>query len=280
MTFAEAMAMATVRLNAAGIERPERDARRLVAFAAGTAPDRLTLHLRDDFTAAAALERALSARLARQPVAQITGERLFWGRSFRVTPDVLDPRPETEELIAAALEEPFARLLDLGTGTGCIALTLLAERPSATGLATDLSQAALAVAQENARRFGASVEFVLSDWFSGVTGRFDLIVSNPPYIAAAEMAGLAPETRDWEPHLALTDGGDGLGAYRAIAAAAGAHLAPGGRLLLEIGAGQGAAVVALLHEAGLEDIRVRPDMDGRDRVVSARAKMSGRISNS
>lgn len=184
--------MATARLNAAGIERPERDARRLVAFAAGTAPDRLTLHLRDDFTAAAALERALSARLARQPVAQITGERLFWGRSFRVTPEVLDPRPETEELIAAALEEPFARLLDLGTGTGCIALTLLAERPSATGLATDLSQAALAVAQENARRFGVSVEFVLSDWFSGVTGRFDLIVSNPPYIAAAEMAGLAP----------------------------------------------------------------------------------------
>ncbi|MFV0334306.1 MAG: peptide chain release factor N(5)-glutamine methyltransferase [Tropicimonas sp.] len=271
MTFAGVLSMATARLRAAGLERPEVDVRRLVAFAAGIGTDRLSLHLREEFVAGEALERALAARLARQPVSQITGERLFWGRSFRVTPDVLDPRPETEELIAAALEEPFARLLDLGTGSGCIALSLLAERPAATGLATDLSEAALAVARGNAERLGIAVEFRISDWLSRVDGRFDLIASNPPYIAAAEMAGLAPETRDWEPHLALTDGGDGLGSYRAIAAGAGAHLRPGGRLMVEIGAGQGTAVAALFEAAGLGDIRIRPDMDGRDRVVCARA---------
>ncbi len=272
MTFAGALTMAIARLRAAGLASPERDARRLVAFAAGVSAERLPLYLREAFGNQAALERVLAARLARQPVSQITGERLFWGRSFRVTPTVLDPRPETEELIVAALEEPFARLLDLGTGSGCIALTLLAERPKATGLATDLSETALSVARDNAERLGVRVGFVQSDWFAEVSGQFDLILSNPPYIAAAEMAELAPETRDWEPHMALTDGADGLSCYRAIAAGAVAHLCPGGRLMVEVGAMQGAAVSALFEEAGLEDIRIRPDMDGRGRVVSARAK--------
>jgi release factor glutamine methyltransferase len=204
-------------------------------------------------------------------MAQITGERLFWGRSFRVTGATLDPRPETEVLVAAALAEPFARVLDLGTGTGCILLSLLADRPGTAGLGVDVSPAALAVAVENAARLGVVAEFRLSDWFAGVAGRFDLIVSNPPYIAAAEMAGLAPEVRDWEPHLALTPGGDGLDAYRAIAGGVAAHLEPGGRLLLEIGPTQAAEVAALLAAAGLAGIEVLADLDGRDRVVAARA---------
>ncbi|WP_116131944.1 peptide chain release factor N(5)-glutamine methyltransferase [Tropicimonas sp. IMCC34043] len=268
-TLARALALATARLRAAGIETPERDARRLLAFSQGIAADRLSLHLPDPLTRPEALETALAAREARRPVSQIVGQRLFWGRQFRVTADVLDPRPETEELVAAALEAPFSRVLDLGTGSGCLLLSLLGERPSATGLGVDLSAKALAVAEENSATLGIKADFCVSDWFSTVSGSFDLIVSNPPYIAAHEMPGLDPEPRLWEPRMALTDEGDGLGAYRAIAAGAMAHLAPGGRLLVEIGPTQGAAVAALLAAQGLDIRGVRADLDGRDRVVLA-----------
>ncbi|HSF64268.1 MAG TPA: peptide chain release factor N(5)-glutamine methyltransferase [Paracoccaceae bacterium] len=268
------MAEAVPRLAAAGVEGAARDARVLMAHALGIGADRVVLVAGDALApeAEAAFAAAVAARVARQPVAQITGRRLFWGREFRVTRDVLDPRPETETLIAAALEAPFARVLDMGTGSGAILCTLLAERPGATGLGTDLSAAALTIARGNAEALGLGgrAEFVLSDWWADVAGQFDLIVSNPPYIAADEMADLAPEVRDWEPAMALTPGGDGLDAYRAICAGAHAHLVPGGRLLLEIGPAQGAAVAALARAAGLGQVVVRPDMDGRDRVVCAR----------
>jgi release factor glutamine methyltransferase len=220
---------------------------------------------------AKAYEEALAARIARQPVAQITGRRLFWGLSFRVTRDTLDPRPETETLVAEALRLPFLKMLDLGTGTGCILLSCLKGMPMARGLGTDISDPALQVAIGNTRDLGleARARFRRSDWFSDVTGAFDLIVSNPPYIAETEMDQLAPEVRDWEPHLALSPGGDGLDAYRAIAQGAGARLMPGGRLLVEIGPTQGPAVAGLFAAAGLAEIRVLPDMDGRDRVVVA-----------
>ncbi len=238
----------------------------------GIAPDRLTLHLAEALepAQAAAYEAAIAARVARRPVAQITGRRLFWGLPFRVTPDTLDPRPETECLVAEALAAPFFSLLDLGTGTGCILLSCLKGAPMARGLGVDLSPAALAVAEANAQALGlaARARFALSDWFAAVPGKFDLIVSNPPYIAEAEMAGLSPEVRH-EPRMALTPGGDGLAAYRAIARGAGARLMAGGRLLLEIGPTQGAAVAGMLTAAGFERVRVLPDMDGRDRVVAA-----------
>jgi release factor glutamine methyltransferase len=268
-----ALRAAVARLLAAGVPDAPRDARRLLAHALSLPPDRLGLHPDRGLSAAevAAFDTALAARAARQPVSQITGSRAFWGHGFRVSRDTLDPRPETEVLVAEALREPFARVLDLGTGTGCILLSLLAERPDATGLGTDISAAALDVARDNAARLGlgARAEFAAADWFDGIPGSFDLIVSNPPYIAADEMPGLAPEVRDWEPALALSPGGDGLAAYRAIAAGARAHLRAGGRLLLEIGPTQGAAVTALLAGAGLADLRVLPDLDGRDRVVTA-----------
>jgi release factor glutamine methyltransferase len=185
-----------------------------------------------------------------------------------VTSDVLDPRPETETLVAAALEEPFVRVLDLGLGSGCILLTLLAERPGATGLGVDLSPAALEVAGRNAVRIGVSdrATLALSNWFQNVDGLFDLIVSNPPYIALAEMPGLQPEVRDWEPRLALTDEGDGLGAYRAILAGAASHLAPQGRLMVEIGPTQAEAVAEIGAAHGFAPPEVRRDLDGRARV--------------
>ncbi|WP_151717508.1 peptide chain release factor N(5)-glutamine methyltransferase [Gemmobacter serpentinus] len=275
MSIQAAWRAAVAQLTGAGVPDPGRDARLLIAYALEVAPDRLPMMMQDTMPkdALARLAPLLAARAARQPVSQITGQRLFWGRSFRVTCDVLDPRPETESLIAAALSAPFSRVLDLGTGSGAILLTLLAERPQATGLATDLSPAALAVAQDNADKLElrARTAFALGSWFAPVTGQFDLIVSNPPYIAADEMADLSPDVLQWEPHLALTPGGDGLDPYRAIAAGADAHLAPGGRLMVEIGPTQGPAVQALFVAAGLEAVQVLPDMDGRDRVVAAHA---------
>ncbi|MBK5932812.1 [protein release factor]-glutamine N5-methyltransferase [Rhodovulum imhoffii] len=274
MTGGEALAAAIVRLRAAGVPDPARDARRLLAHALGVNPGRLTLILPDPVPdlAQAAFKAALTRRAAREPVSHILGRRAFFGREFRVTRDVLDPRPETEILVKQALGEDFSSLLDLGTGSGCILLSLLAERPAARGLGVDICDRALEVARENARALGiARAEFARSDWFGNVSGRFGLIVSNPPYIAAAEMAALAPELRQWEPEIALTPGGDGLEAYRRIAAGVRAHLLRGGRLLVEIGPTQGGAVSALVAQAGFQDLRVYPDLDGRDRVIAARA---------
>ena len=265
---------ATRQLAQADVPNAAGDALALMSFALGD-PPRHTLRpmLVDPLPAdaAARFAAALSARLSRQPVSQITGRRAFWTQTFVVTPDTLDPRPETEALVALALEAPFGTVLDLGTGTGCILLSLLGERIGATGIGTDMSDAALAVAQANADRLGLTgrATFTRSDWFDGVAGTYDLIVSNPPYIAEAEMPALAPEVREWEPHAALTPGGDGLAAYRAIGAAAHAHLVPGGRLLVEIGPTQAADVRAALAAGGLEDITVHADLDGRDRVIRA-----------
>ncbi len=274
MTGAEALALAVARLRAAGVEDPQRDARRLLAHAMGTSVDRLTLSLRDSLDPGAAerFETCVAARESRRPVAQIIGRRDFWGREFLVTPDVLDPRADTETVVELALAEPFDRVLDLGTGSGAILLSLLAERPQARGLGTDVSDAALEVARTNARRLGVGerAEFRQADWFDGVEGDFDLIVSNPPYIAADEMAELAPEVRRWEPRGALTDGGDGLSAYRAIAAGAASHLCAGGRLIVETGWRQGPAVGTIFRAAGLEDVTCHPDLEGRHRAVTAR----------
>ncbi|MCG6883789.1 MAG: peptide chain release factor N(5)-glutamine methyltransferase [Silicimonas sp.] len=244
------------KLAAAGVPDPAGDLRRLERA----------------YSDPGALAEAVARRADRVPVSQIVGRRAFWTSEFVVTPDVLDPRPETEVLVEQALSEPFSNVLDLGTGSGCILISLLQERPLAKGVGTDISEKAVLVAGENAARLGVADRLVLpvSDWFADVGGRFDLIVSNPPYIAVGEMAGLQPEVRDHEPRMALTDEGDGLGAYRAIAAGAPDHLVPGGRLLVEIGATQAVAVCGFFRSAGLEDILVHADLDGRVRVVSAR----------
>lgn len=266
---------ATVQaLREAGIEDAAVDARHLLAHALGVGRDRLILMGPDGVPAGAMarLEQALARRIAREPVARIVGERIFWGRAFTVTPDVLDPRADTETLIAAALDGPApSRLLDLGTGSGAIALTLLAEWPQAGGVATDISPAALKVAAQNAAALGVAdrLELICSDWCAEVTGRFDLILSNPPYIAAVEMAGLAPEVLHHDPAVALSPGGDGLSAYRQIAQQVPAHLAPTGRVIVEIGWTQGADVTAIFAKAGWRDLRVIPDMEGRDRAVLA-----------
>ena len=256
-----------------GVPDAGRDARLLLAHSAGVDSSRLTL-LAPESLAPEVLDRfetAIARRLERAPVAQIVGERAFWGRKFRVTPDVLDPRPETETLVALALKESFSRALDLGTGSGCILVTLLAERPAAKGTGTDVSERALLVAGENAERHGVADRIVLplSDWFDDVGGRYDLMVSNPPYVSGEEMLDLAPELAH-EPRIALTDEADGLSACRAIAAGAPRLLEPGGRLLVEIGEGQAAQATGLFRGAGFAEVAAHPDLDGRDRVISGR----------
>ncbi len=274
LTAAQAMVAATARLRAAGVDDPARDARVLLANAARIEASRVTLIAPEELSPEIAerYEQLVSLRAIRVPVSHLLGEREFYGRRFRVSRDVLDPRPETEALIEAALSQPFDRVLDLGVGSGCILITLLAERTSATGLGVDLSEAACLQASANAVAHGVQdrVEIQRSDWFENIGGYFDLIVSNPPYIALEEMDELSPEVREHEPRLALTDEADGLDAYRRIAAGAPDHLVPGGRLLVEIGPTQAQAVSALFDAAGLADIRVVPDLDGRDRVVGAR----------
>lgn len=268
------LADAARRLTAVGVVDAGRDARRLLAHALGIAPGRLSVVLNDPVSdeAGAAFLALVARRAAREPVSHLVGRRSFYGREFRVTSDVLDPRPETEMLIEAALAAPFRQVLDLGTGSGCILLTLLAEMPGATGIGADISAPTLAVAHQNALDLGLGdrAGFRLSDWTDAIDGIFDLIVSNPPYIAAGEMATLEPEVVRYEPHLALTDGGDGLSAYRAITRAAPGHLQPGGRLMVEIGPSQADAVSAMMIGAGFVAVTVIPDLDGRDRVVSGR----------
>ncbi|WP_322865594.1 peptide chain release factor N(5)-glutamine methyltransferase [Aquicoccus sp. G2-2] len=268
MTLDKALRVGARRLEAAGIAGS--DARPILAHVLGVGRDRLLLIGGQELTPEqlAAFDAALERRAQGTPVSHILGYRDFFNHRFKIGPQVLDPRPETEILVQQALNADFASVLDLGTGSGAILLSLLAARAQAEGLGSDLSTDALGLAAQNARAIGvvARCRFVRSDWFCAIEGRFDLIVSNPPYIAAAEMPGLARELAH-EPRMALTDEADGLSAYRAIAAGAAAHLNPGGRLMVEIGPTQASAVCAIFAAAGLENIRVHPDLDGRDRVI-------------
>lgn len=274
MRAADLLAQATKRLVTAEVPDPGRDARRLMAHVLKVPPGRLTLFLPEPVDPELELIylTLIERRADRVPVSHLVGRRAFYGREFLVTPEVLDPRPETETLIEVTLAEPFSTVLDLGTGSGCILLTLLSERPAAVGYGCDLSPQALNVAHwnRNALQLEARADLREGRWYralDGVNERFDLIVSNPPYIAVNEMPFLSPEVRDHEPRLALTDEADGLSAYHAILDEYRSWLAPGGRLVVEIGASQGGAVSRMFEAAGLRGVRVIPDLDGRDRVV-------------
>jgi len=275
-SFQAALAHAGQRLSGAGIEEFRREARILLAFVVGLDPLQVSMRLEEVLNAeqSAKLEAALRSRVARVPMSHILGYRDFYEHRFIVTPDVLDPRPETEELVARALSAPFENVLDLGTGSGCIILSLLAENSSARGLAVDQSAQALEVARRNAEnlRLTDRLRFCRSDWCQELPAeQFDLIVSNPPYIHPAALKGLSPEVHH-EPISALTDNIDGLSHYATIAHQAHGFLAPQGRLLFEIGYDQGAAVAEILRKEGYGDITILEDLDHRPRVVSCRAR--------
>ncbi|MEP3845024.1 MAG: peptide chain release factor N(5)-glutamine methyltransferase [Paracoccaceae bacterium] len=267
------MFAATARLRAAGVPDPARDARVLLAHAAKVDATRVTLIAPEDIAPdiEERFDHLISLRAIRVPVSHLIGAREFYGRSFNISADVLDPRPETETLIEAALANPFDRVLDLGVGSGCIVVTLLCEQPDAKGIGIDLSEAACLQASANAVTHGVAsrLEIQQSDWFENVEGRFDLIVSNPPYLSRAEMNDVSPELARHEPRIALTDEGDGLAAYRTIAGQGAAYLLDGGRVMVEIGWQQGETVRALFQDHGWANVNVLQDLDGRDRVVSS-----------
>lgn len=273
-TASEAMAAAAARLRAAGVPDPARDARLLLAHAARVDSARITLIAPDDIAPEIEdrYDQLVALRAVRVPVSQLIGERAFYGRNFKISNAVLDPRPETETLIETALGAPFSRVLDLGTGSGAILVTLLAESESAQGVGVDLSEAACLQAAANAtlHHVEARAEILQSDWFSAVEGRFDLIVANPPYLSQEEFDAAQPELRKFEPRAALTDGGDGLSAYRIIAADAAGYLSQAGRVLVEIGWQQGQVVRDIFLQSAWGNVEILPDLDGRDRVVAAR----------
>lgn len=262
---------------AAGLAEPDADAALLLEAATGVSRVALltddTEPLRQD--AAERLARFAARRLAREPVHRILGQRAFWTLDLAISPAVLDPRPDTETLVEAALAlapRPPARVLDLGTGSGALLCALLAEWPDAIGVGVDRSVEACRVARHNVEAcgLGARALVMVGEWAEGLAGPFDVVVSNPPYIRSGAIALLDPEVRDHDPHLALDGGADGLCAYRAIIPLAAQLLSPGGLLAVEIGWTQGADVTGFLTQAGFHDVGRRRDLGGRERVVAGR----------
>ena len=258
-----------------GIPGADADAWILLAFSANIDRSYYALHMNDPMDEADAqlYYELLRRRTDRVPVQYLTGEAWFCGNLFRVTPDVLIPRMDTEVLVEEAGRrlEPGQLVLDLCTGSGCILLSLL-KTHSVTGIGADISPAALALARENQRRLGCRATWIESDLFSSIGGTFDMIVSNPPYIASGEIAGLDPEVRCHEPITALDGGEDGLRYEKKIAREALSHLRAGGWLLLEIGCNQGDAMREALTGYGYEEVEIIRDLSGLDRVAAGRKK--------
>jgi release factor glutamine methyltransferase len=275
-TVKAALADAAARLAAAGIAEPRREARLLVAAGLGWSaaevfgrPDAGI-----DRAARSRLEEVLARRARREPISRILGHREFWSLRFALSPETLDPRPDSETLIEAALAEltdrtrPY-RVLDFGTGTGCLLLALLSELPNAEGLGVDCLPGAAETARRNAAALGlrGRARVVVGDWGAAIQGKWDLIIANPPYIESTEVPRLMPEVADYEPRAALDGGADGLDAYRALAPEVVRLGSPGAIAVVEVGAGQATGVTAIMAEAGLVLRGVRYDLSGVDRCL-------------
>ena len=288
-TVSDVLRGVAAAFSAAGLDTAALDARLLVAAALGLDQVGLIQVHGRVLTSAErqAIDTYAERRLAREPVSRILGRRWFWGLEFEIGPATLDPRPETETLVAGVLQrlreqslhERPLRIADLGTGTGAIVIALLTALPHATGLATDIDEAALDVARRNAARHGVEkrLELLKSDWFDAMgRQRFDVIVANPPYIRSSEIAELAPEVAQFDPKGALDGGADGLAAYRAIIERAAAFLVKDGLLVFEVGAGQGPELRAMFDRAaelyGESPSALWQDLSGHERCVAARAR--------
>lgn len=262
------------RLAAAGIPDARREARLILAHALGVEPVTILGYPERAVEDAGRYESLIARRAAHEPLSHLTGRREFWSLDFEVTSATLDPRADSETLVETALaaipdREASLSILDLGTGTGCLLLALLSELPDATGLGIDIAEETLAVARRNAARLGFSdrAAFAIGDWGDSLAGPFDLIVGNPPYIPAAEIAGLQPEVADFEPRRALDGGADGLDAYRRLGPDIYRLLGSGGVAMLEFGLGQGPAVARFMSMEGLAPQGFRADLAGHDRCL-------------
>ena len=275
MKVQELLIASQAKLRECGISDPIRDARLLLADCLELRTQNLNL-LNDSYISEIKISkfwRMVKERCKRKPVSKILGYRSFWGRDFEINENVLDPRGDTETLIELILDCKFENMLELGTGSGAIAITVLAERPEVTCVATDISEYALKTASTNSKRHGVErrLKLLHSNWFEKISGSFDVIVSNPPYISSEEYAQLSAEVVKYDPKISLTLGGDGLEAYREILSRALEKLSKNGHIFLEIGYTQANAVGHLFREAGFQQIKVHKDLGSRDRVISAKA---------
>lgn len=281
-TLGQAVDRGAADLAAAGIDTARLDARLLTAHVLGRDASFVLTHPETELSAEQqdAAQHLIARRAAHEPVSRILGEKEFWSLTFRVTEATLTPRPETETLVEDALariramgrEGEALRVLDLGTGTGCLLLAVLSELPQAQGLGIDISPDAVAVAADNARRLGLGgrARFQVGDWAAGLAGPFDVILSNPPYIAEADRAALPPEILGFDPPGALFAGADGLDAYRVIAVEVARLLTPEGIAVIELGQGQEEGVIEILGRAGLIHDGTRADLAGIPRSICCR----------
>ena len=283
LTLAQALRRATAELASVGIEGPGNDARLLISAALGLSAAQVLARpersLRPEEVHS--FGRLIARRAAREPVSRILGEREFYGRTFGISPATLDPRPDSETLIDHTLklvtlegwQSRALRILDVGTGSGCLLLTLLAELPGAFGVGTDVSVAALETARANAVRLGLarSAGWLAGDLVAAVRGPFDILISNPPYIPSLEIAQVEPEVREHDPLLALDGGADGVAFFRRLSASV-EEIVPEGWIVLETGHNQTDAVATLLAAQGLREISVQRDVAGRRRCVAARTR--------
>lgn len=279
LAFDDLVQKASSTLAAQKIANPRRDANLLLRLAANLSPEQAMMApSREIDRETARLFDAFVARRARgEPVSRIRGIREFWSLEFEINAATLDPRADSEVLVAAVVETlarrgiPAPRILDLGTGSGCLLISLLSEFPRAVGVGVDLDPQATATAMHNARRNSVDrrASFVVSNWHTAIDSQFDVIVSNPPYISTETIPSLEAEVRRYDPHLALDGGRDGLSCYRMIGSAMPGLLAEGGLAVFEVGLGQSRSVAAILTNAGLSGIEIRPDLAGIPRCVLA-----------
>ncbi len=277
-SFESALKYGTSKLLEAGVENPSLDAAVLLEYVSGYSKVELIIHSKSNMSAALfqLYDDVLSRREKKEPVAYITGEKEFWSLTLKTHPNVLIPRPDTETLVAAVVglvadkSEEF-EFVDVGCGTGAISLSILKEFPNAQCTAVDINPDARALTLENAKSLGLENRLTISDkpWLDGIEEPVDMILSNPPYITVQEMAELMPDVKDYEPHLALEAGEDGLDAYRALVPQLESKLKAGGVVLFEIGMKQAEDVVCLLNKNGMTDVQVIRDLAGKDRVVGA-----------
>ena len=274
MKLQRVLADTAFKLSHSGIESAARDARILTAYALEVPISDLSLKINDRVSANIIfkLEKLILRRIKREPISKILGRREFWGRIFSINKNVLDPRADTETLIDYVIEKPVKTVLELGTGSGVIAVTLACEWKEVHVTATDISEDALLLAQKNAEKFNIEnkIQFLKSDWFDNVEGKFDLIISNPPYIGWIEQDKICTEVTKYDPEIALFAGFDGFDAYKKIIPGLAKYLNPDGFVVLEIGASQSNLVKDIMNLSGFFNVDIVKDLSGKDRVIAAK----------
>ena len=274
MKLQRVLADTAFKLSHSGIESAARDARVLTAYALEVPISDLSLKINDKVSAniLSKLEKLILRRINREPISKILGRREFWGRTFSINKNVLDPRGDTETLIDYVIEKPVKTVLELGTGSGVIAVTLACAWKEVQVTAVDISEDALLLAQINAEKFNVEnkIQFLKSDWFENVEGIFDMIISNPPYIGWVEQDKISAEVKKYDPEIALFAGYDGFDAYKKIIPSLSKFLNKDGLVVLEIGASQSSQVKDIMNSSGFFDVEILKDLSGKERAVAAK----------